>query len=298
MKLLIVQLRQLGDVLLSSVLCQRAKEAGAEVSFLTTPAGKAVVEKNPFVKQLLTVDGGVSGEIKALLRVRKEKFDAVIDAQRTGRSMRLTFLSGARERVAFRKSRGNWPYNRLVEWENRGYTAWERLKLLEGVGIETPNFRDYLPKFYNWGENPFSGKRYSVVVPTARKEHKMWPLDRFARLIEFLKGFGEVVVLFGPGEEKQVERLKSLCKAPFLSPKEALPISVSASIIREARLFVGNNSFASHLAVAAGTPTLTFEKKPSGWFPPLEWVRELYGKGEFPTVEEAKGAAEQLLKLT
>ncbi len=296
MKVILIQLRQLGDVLLTSPLAKAIKEnlKECEVHFLTSQIGAEILKGNPYIDRIVQLKEGVKEEVKTLLQIRRENYDAVIDVQRTGRSQRLTFLSGAPLKVGFKKGR-NYFYSRLVEWENRGYTTWERLKLLEPLGLKIENYQRYLPEFFNYREVKELSlpERYFVVVPTARKKEKMWPAEKFARLITEIYRSLKVpaVLLYGPGEVETVRKVTEETEAKVIYPQKPLPIGESATVIKNGLFFVGLNSFASHLSVASGTKTVVIDKRHSGWFPPVETVREIHGNGEFPEVEEVLKAA-------
>ncbi len=295
MKVLIIQIRQLGDVLLSSPLAKAVKdELRAEVHFLTSLPGREILKGNPFIDKVITVERGVVGEIKALAAVRKEKYSWVVDVQRTARSKRITLLSGAPKRVAFKRERENFYYNVLVKWNNLGYTVWERLELLKPLGVKVSKKEDYLPSFYNYQEVKVPFREFICVVPTARKREKMWDLKEFARLIKELPL--PVYVLYAPGEERFIRELKEECNVPFYYPKEPFKIGESAYVIKESSLFIGLNSFASHLAVASRKKTIVVDRKSSGWFPNVPWVREVYGENAFPRSEEVLKEAVNLLE--
>ncbi len=304
MKVLLIQLRQLGDVLLSSPLARVVKEEipNAEVHFLASVVGKDILKGNPFIDKILTIENGLIGELKTILKVRREKYDAVIDVQRTGRSKRITFFSGAFLKVAFRKRKGDWYYNRLVDWKDYGYTAWERMELLKGLGIEDP-VRKYLPKIYNVANkcsflDSLKLDKFVVIVPTARKSEKMWSLESYAKLIDFLERRLNlpVVVLYGPGEIGVVKKLLCLCSGVFYYPSAPLSISELAYVVGSSAFFVGNNSFASHVSVAMGRPTVVVDKRKSGWFPPVDFVYEVYGDNDFPSFEDVAMVCEEVLK--
>ena len=57
MKVLVIQIRQLGDILLSSPLGRVIKESikGAEVHFLTSEIGKDILTGNPFIDKILVI---------------------------------------------------------------------------------------------------------------------------------------------------------------------------------------------------------------------------------------------------
>ncbi len=303
MKVLIIQLRQLGDILLTSPLARAIKERsrGTEVHFLTSPIGKGILQNNPFIDKILPIGSGILEELRILRRVRKENYTAVIDVQRTGRSKRITFLSNARKRIAFKKKGENFYYNTLIDWKNKGYTVWERLELLKGINITIDNEEEYLPEVFcdELSEGVLKlipDTNFAVVVPTARKEEKMWNIENFAKLIEALENELELktVVCYAPGERRFIDKLLTLYRGPIV-PKSPLKIPELAALIRRASLFVGNNSFASHLSVAVGTKTIVIDKKHSGWFPPINSIREVYSGNGFPTLRKVLKAAEELI---
>ncbi len=300
MKALIIQLRQLGDVLLSSPLAKALKEnlKKCEVHFLTSPVGSEILKGNPYIDRIIPLKEGGLGEFRTLSIIRKEKYNAVIDVQRTGRSQRLTFFSGAPLRIAFRKPYKNWPYNRTVEWENRGYTVWERLKLLEALNIKLNNPQNYLPEFFNFLETalPFSNP-YITLIPTSRREDRIWDYRNLSQVVEFIyhKYRLPAAILYGPGEESKILSLKSLIKTPVFIPKKVLRIGESAFIIKKSKLFIGFESFGSHLSIACRTKTVVITKKHTGWFPRKDWIREVHSKDSFPEVEKVEEAIEELI---
>jgi len=298
-RVLVIQIRQLGDVLLSAPLCRALKEnlPDVEVHFLTSRIGEEIVAGNPYIDEVITIENGIFEEFRTIFKVIRNRYDAVLDVQRTGRSRRITFFSLSPLRVAFRKGSSGFVYNRFVDWEDRGYTVWERLKLLEGLGINITDYKSYLPEFFNF--KPVESLKiegdYAVVVPTARKREKFWDSEKFKEVIAFLHRDLklQVIVLYGKGEEREVGKYRNL--GGVTVPERALSIGESASVIRGARLFLGLNSFASHLSVSVGTRTVVIDRKHSGWFPELPLVREVYGNGVFPEVEDVKRAILSLI---
>ena len=292
MKVILIQIRQLGDILLSSPLAKALKEnlKECEIHFLTSPIGSEILKGNLNIDKLIPINEGILQELKTISYLRSERYDAVIDVQRTGRSQRITFFSGAPLRVAFKKGSRNFFYNRLVNWENRDYTTWERIKLLEGIGVKVENYKNYIPEFFNYQEVKSLNlpKSYFVVVPTARKREKMWPTEKFSDLISKLYRELKIpaVLLYGPGEKEVAQRVAENTKGEVLIPENPLPIGESATVIKGALFSIGLNSFASHLSVASGTKTVVIDRKHSGWFPPLETVKEVYRENRFPEVED------------
>ena len=99
--ILVIQLRRLGDILLTTPVLARLRKRfpKARIDFLCEPAGRAVLENNPNIDRLRLYDRfRPAGEIRD---VRREGYDAVLDFMNNPRSALLTGLSGARWRVGF-----------------------------------------------------------------------------------------------------------------------------------------------------------------------------------------------------
>jgi len=277
MKVLLIQLRQLGDVLLSTPLARIIKErmAGSVVHFLTSDAAEDIVKDNPYIDKVLTLKSNFLNEIEMLFGIRAEHYDAVVDIQRTGRSKRLTLSSNAGLKIAFYKKGDNFYYNRLIKWENRGYTSWDRMKLLKGLGLENP-IEKYLPEMYlnetadrNAKEylKKHGIKKFFIVAPTARKKEKMWNPEQFGKLTNLISqtnGYAPVVV-YGPSEKDMALECFSVLKTGHII-ENPFSIKEFASLVHLSEFIIGNDSFTSHLGVSLRKKSLVILGPNSGWF--------------------------------
>jgi len=282
-KVLIIQLRQLGDVLLSSPMARALKEGlGAEVHFLTSPTGGEILKGNPFIDKVVILKKGPLEEIKTLLKVRRERYDALIDAQRTGRSKRIALFSGAPLKIAFKRGNEDFYYNATVEWVDRGYTVWERMELLKPLGIENPP--KLLPEFYLTDKEVERGREivknlglkeggFFVVVPTARYREKSWGFKKFGQLSRLVfENFGLTPLFaYAPGEEEMAKEAFEACGKGIIL-KNPLPIREFASVVNLSAFLIGNDSFAPHLALSLKKKTFVILGAFEGWFPEIEWV--------------------------
>ncbi|AEA33451.1 glycosyltransferase family 9 protein [Hippea maritima] len=277
MKILVIQIRQLGDVLLSSPLAEAIKvfDSSYEVHFLTSKVAYPILSENPFIDDIVVLEDGLIGEFKVAKVIRANHYDAVLDIQRTGRSKRLTFLSSAKIRAAFDRKGNNFYYNTLIKKKTRGYTPFERLDLLKAVGIENP--KRAMPKlfFSDTVERSvleyLKGKdidNYFVVAPAARKKTKMWDAEKFGMLASKLsKHFGlKAIVVYGSEAEREIGiKCSSFIKDAHLIEKP-FDIKSFAALIKNASFMIGNDSFASHVGVSQNTKTVVVCGPTSGWF--------------------------------
>jgi heptosyltransferase-3 len=298
MKILVIQLRQLGDILLTTPVLRELKRAipGCNITFLSHSMGRLILDDCPFIDDYFNYgsDWSLRQETSLAKTLRERHYDIAFDFMGNPRSALYTLGSLARERVAFRSARF-WCYNKTVPRNGpRQYIVRDKFRLLEASGITTdwnaadrlvlPWFeKDTAPVMKFIGQHPWAtGTPLRVVLsPTHRREPRRWPLERFASLADFLaRNWGAFVTwIWGPGEEADIDAAMSLCqektyKAPPTSFREM------AALIANMDLFIGNSNGPSHVAVAAGTSSLQLHGPTSAinWCPMNEKHHAIQGK--------------------
>ncbi|WP_035587012.1 glycosyltransferase family 9 protein [Hippea jasoniae] len=276
MKILVIQLRQLGDVLLSSSIPRAIKTVypQVKVDFLTSKAAKDILTLNPYIDNLITLKNGFLEEAKAWITIRKQKYDAILDLQRTARSQRITLFSNAKIRAAFFKKGTNLFYNTLIQQTFKDYTTFERLEILKAVGIENPP--KFMPELYfNQKDKAFilnylqskNIKNYFVVSPTARKTHKMWSAEEFGKLSKKIAETFKLtpIIIYGSDKEKPIASICRKFSGGILIEKP-FTIKQTAALIKDAFCVVGNDSFVCHIGVSQKTKTAVIGGPTGGWF--------------------------------
>jgi heptosyltransferase I len=227
-------------------------------------------------------------------------FDLVVDAQGLFKSSLVTFaVSSAARKVGFGWRTATERINCLVTDEHvdvhrasRPHVADQMLALAEYVTGKTgfdrvPDVKHVVerkdPVVDAWLDQ-MGGQRFAVLQPFSSKGNKEWGADDLLAFAERLGGDGiQPVLRWGPGEESRAERLLTLSKksSSSLSPStssSSLPLvlappttaSSSARLASRAALFVGADTGPTHLAAAAGTPTLVlFGPTPVERFGPI-----------------------------
>ncbi len=199
-------------------------------------------------------------------RLRAERFDWGLSGRWDPRDHILLFLVGAKRRLGFPRLRSQvfltGPLAR-PEPEAHRYEYWQtlaralELELPERHQLEFPAPREH---------------GYVLVHSGARLPVRVWPLPRYRRLVERIRGAGYDVCVVCDSDQRSW----------WLSVGEdevATPQSVGElfKLIDKARLFIGNDSGPGHLAAFCGVPTLTiFGPQLPEWFAPLhpaaEWI--------------------------
>lgn len=291
MKILLIQLRQLGDVLLTSTLPKVIKEHFPHytVHFLTLSNANSLVSDNPYIDRIHLLERGLLSEILTVFKVRKQSYDVVIDIQRTSRSNRIAFFSNANQKIAAKKRFNNFYYNRLIETRQSDYALDEKISFLSAIGIEPQ--KKYLPEIYinrksienalmfmeRW---KIKEKNYFVVAPTARRVQKTWSAINFGIVTKKLSRISGLVplVVHAPDEsDKLYEFFEGLKGVDFVNAC-GVGFQEIAFLIQKSRFFIGNDSFLSHLSVTQKKLSFVLMSSYLKWFPDVDFVHKIYAE--------------------
>ncbi len=272
-KTLIIRLSSIGDVILASPLIRvlRKNFPTAQIDFLVKSAYAALVRYNPYLTNIIELDpaGGLR-HLRALRgRIRRERYDLVLDIQGNFRSVYLRravapHLLTVRKRRLARFVLINFKWN---VYRSAPPVSIRYLEALlpygikddsEGVEIFVPQeisdrVQGHLSKAGQHSAGPTIG-----ICPGARHENKAWPPDRFAELaLSLMKEEQATVLLFGGKEEwarcKVVEeRIQKECVAgaTILNLAGGFSILETAAAMDQCDVVVANDSGLLHLAAA------------------------------------------------
>jgi heptosyltransferase-2 len=167
-RILVIRLSSLGDVVLTGAVYRNLKAhwPGAKITVLTKPAFAPFLEGHPAVDEVLVF----RGLFQAVREIRLRAFTHVLDLHATWRSFWLSSLSGAPERLRYRKDA---LARRLYVWARRPSPSLERhtldryLECLRPWGVP---IRHRGPELSEWGRRsaaPRPSFRSVVVIQTA-----------------------------------------------------------------------------------------------------------------------------------
>jgi ADP-heptose:LPS heptosyltransferase len=280
---LVVQTRRLGDVLMLTPLLRALSRAwpAARVEVLVEPGSAPALAGNPHVSALVEASGPVAA---LAARLRRARYDVVIDAMGKSTSALLALAAGAPTRVGFAHSRFRWCYtHRATPDASQQYSALEKLALARALGIDDHESTLQLPGGEQdrrlaarwWGGLGLAGDEAPLAfAPVSRRVEKRWPPDRFAWLAGELAGrTGRRLLVFqGAGEAAQAQAVVDLAphREAILVPGEVLPFPALPAAMARCAAYVGNDNGIRHVAVGLGLPTLAIfgPPAPANWTPP------------------------------
>ena len=305
MKILLLQLKRIGDLILTTpaIVALRERFPDAEVTMVVSSECADLLPAIGGVDRILMARRNLR-DLAAFLAVAGKRFHYCIDFTRNDRSAVLAFLSGARKRiVSYRvrdqsKSRARL-YTDFVDVRMRDlHTIDYNLSLLEPLGIRdvSCSLQLQLPqstreKADALRENWNISKPCVVLHPGSARREKLWEPGRWAQVIE---RFGrnddfDLVLTSGASKHEQahITAIKSRAHQPIVDLSGKTDLLTLAALIQQARLLVTVDSAPVHLAAATHTPQVILfgPTNPFHWRPRESPALILHGKSPEPVTE-------------
>ncbi len=280
-RILLIQLRHLGDVLLCTPTVRALRSAfpAASVDFLSARLGAEALAANPHLDRVLLWEPGVQPQRRLVPTLRERRYDLAIDFQSNPRTAWLTRLSGARRRVGVRR-RGprHLLYTDAVPAPDpAAYMARQRLALLEPLGIsvgDSPELALELAVGNDerafadevWRREGLTGDAPVVAVSAvSRDPHKQWGAGRWAEVADGIAERGARILLTGgPGEGEQVDAVAERMRHAAVRVDGQTTVRQLGALYERCEVWTGNDGGAKHLAAAVGTPTVSVNRWGTG----------------------------------
>ena len=318
MKILLIQLRRLGDLILTTPAISALREhlPAAQIALAVSGESAPLLPAIQGLRQTFLTKRGVR-DLSAWMEIRRAGFDCVVDFTRNDRSAWLTFLSGAPQRIVSgrlkikSKIRPRF-YNEFVDCAMKQmHTADYYLALLQPLGISA-TANDPLLELPAAAQQRASSviadqiRHQSFVIfhPGSARVEKFWEPERWAAIIEFAANeLGLFPVLSGGSTEFERAHLTAIREklhTTVLDLSGQLDLLSLAALIEYARLLVTVDSAPMHLASAAGTPQVILfgPTNPFHWRPRKSPAAILFGESPEPLhhfqAREAKRPMKQI----
>ncbi|PLX66162.1 MAG: hypothetical protein C0603_12160 [Denitrovibrio sp.] len=291
-KWLIIQFKQIGDVVLTTHLPREIKTLfpNAEIDFLTFEINQQLLSNNPNINNVYTVssNGGITETISSVWNIRRNKYDVIIDTQNTPRSLYHVIFSRAKYKVGYDKSSRQSFYNNIVS-SSAVYAGQIKLNMLKPFD---PNFDlsnyDCRPEvFYKESDTQSMRdkvksvglditKPFITISPTHKRDTRRWKFEYFMDTACWLtKTYSfQILLTYGPGEKEYIDNnLNKYKENVDLSDNIIVAPEFSmvefAAVLSAASMHIGNDSAPHHLAVSQKTPTfIIIGSTSTGWIHP------------------------------
>jgi len=275
----------LGDVILRTPVIRALKELypHAKIVALVDPIGKAVLEHNPDVDEVIVFDRKKEKnklkqnlkKIASILRVRKERFDLLVNLYNAGLSRPMVFFSGARYKLGFCQQKSKYLYNVVNECSDDRLKEEQSLynymiSIVEALSDkefslqpvfevredEEKAMQEYIDSFGYERD-----KLYTLNLASS-KEDKILEFEKYFFIVEYLyKEYGFIpTIVSNPSQEYLQERfVNEYMKKSDIPYIKLKPLSLGevAAVIKLTRFIVTPDTGLMHLAMALDSYILT-----------------------------------------
>lgn len=280
MKVLVIQQKMIGDVLASTVICEAIKTQHPdwEVHYMIQPNTLAVVEHNPFIDKVIFFEKKKKDGLLQLIQfgkqLKKERYDAVIDAYGKWESILPAYFSGAKIRIGNRK----W-YTKLLFTQTvipqkniEGSAIAHRLQLAETL-LKKPT-SILFPKIYltdaeitsaqkSIQERLDTAKPIFMISVLGSGTNKSLPATQMAETLDHIASESNAQLLFNfmPNQETEAKAIYDAC-LPETQSKIVLDFYTKGlrtflAVLSECDAMIGNEGGAVNMAKALNIPTFT-----------------------------------------
>lgn len=278
-KILLIQNKRIGDVLLSSVIANNIKKVfpQSEITFIAYDYTTGVLENNPNIDRIFAIKEKelkkIPNLLKTILKIRGERFDIIFDPYAKFQSRMICLGSGAKYRIGFKRAHKKLKlpfYTHPINFKKKATLACgrgieDRINLIQSV-FPLKN-ADYEPKIYFTEGEKNTPKLSEINRPVlmlgvlGSTPQKSMPYKYIAHVIDYITENYNVTILFNyaPHQKEEALKIYEMC-----SSKSQINLEIYAKSIRDfavlmsqCKLLVSNEGGSVHIAKAVDKPTFT-----------------------------------------
>lgn len=261
-RVLVITLRRLGDVLLTTPLIRTLKAglAGSSVEALVFRGTEGMLAGNPDLDAVHVMSQRPSpAEFLGTLWRLRRRYDLAVSSQSGDRPVVLAFAAG-RRRAAFVPRAGSWKCHLLdigLVSESESHRVPELLRIADALGL--PLRPDLVCPAGSPLRTPIPAGPYAVVHVNPMFRIRQWTDAGWRELARGLAERGLAVIATGgpdPAERAYLDRVWESSATPVVRLDGRLDWPELVTLLRGAAVYVGPDTSMSHLAAAAGAPTV------------------------------------------
>jgi len=290
-RILIVRTDRIGDVVLSTPVIKVLREhfPSSFIAMMVAPYTREIVEGNPYLDQVIVFDKdraqrGFWSMLAFSRYLARLSFDVAIVLHPTLRVHLLMFLAGIGERIGYDRKGAYFLTQALPHKKQEGtkHEAEYNFDLLKALEIGDVSQELYMPLKQESDEfvadflmrlGVGQKDRLVAVNPAASCPSKLWPVQKFAGLIDRIqKELGIKVIVVADAAHRAVsEQIFNLVRTRPLDGSGQFSLSQLASLFRCCDLLISNDSGPVHIAVAVGTPVVSIFGRNQAGLSPRRW---------------------------
>jgi heptosyltransferase-3 len=260
-RVLVVALRRLGDVLLTTPLIRSLKRAYPDctIEALVFAGTEGILSGNPDLAGVMTVPERPSlrDSLSLLLRLAR-RYDLAVSTQSGDRPTFLAWLAGRQRAGLLEADRSSASIKRLAlqfcyRTDRREHRVRDLLRVADLLGI--PSCPQIVCPQGAVRAGLLPAQPYAVLHAAPKFAYKRWTGAGWRALAAALRARGLAVVAIGADTDRPY--LDAIWRdADVVRYDSALAWPEVSALIRAARVYVGPDTAVTHLAAATGTQTV------------------------------------------
>ena len=288
MKVLLIRLRLIGDVVFTTPIPRAVKRVfpDAHLAYLVEEAAAPVVAHNPHIDEVIVIRRArgwerLRDDVALARRLRRARYDVVVDLHGGPRSSWLAWASGARQRIGYDVQGRGWMYTtrvaraRELRARHSVVNQWDLLEAIEGWPKISPQPAE---DAVDMPEDPAAVRSierrlaaagidaaHELIVAhvSAGNPFRRWPEPAFTELLTRLAQGSErrrIIVSSGPSDREASQRITTAARerlggaAGRIVDFGEFDLGELRALIGRSRLFVGGDTGPLHIAATTRTP--------------------------------------------
>jgi len=261
-RLLVIALRRLGDVLLTTPLIRSLRRAwpGARIDILVFASTVGILEGNPDIDDVVPMSAGPSfGETLRLMARLWKRYDLAVSTQTGDRPTIFALVAGRTHAGLITEDKSKpgsflkrHALHRSTPVVENIHRVEQMLQIADVLGAE--RVAEVVCPAPAASQTVAAGEHYAVIHAAPMFRYKRWTRDGWRALAVALARRGlSVVAICGP-DERERKYLDDVWHGVTTVHQAAWPETVS--LLSRARVYIGPDTAVSHLAAATGCPTV------------------------------------------
>jgi predicted lipopolysaccharide heptosyltransferase III len=288
-KILLIRLRLIGDVVFTTpaITALRRHYPAASITYLVERAAEPVVRHNPHLTEVVVAERPrglrrLIYDLDLARRLRRERFDLVIDFHGGPRSAWLTRATGAAKRIGYNLPGRAWAYTIRRPWtralvppRHSVENQWDLLTPLFGVAspdpdrtpVEMPEDALAASSVRQRLSAAGVGEQAAIVVihVSAGNPFRRWPAEHFAHVAASLARADvsrRIIITSGPSESGAADAIAVRGQelageaGPRILRCGEFDLSELRALVGRAALFIGGDSGPMHIAATTTVPVV------------------------------------------
>jgi heptosyltransferase I len=272
-RIVIVMMSAIGDVVhvLPVLHALKRHAPNCHITWVLKPVPAMLVRGHPLIDEIVEFDPdhGWRAYIEVAGKLRKQKFDLLLDFQVALKAGIVTALLRAKTKLGFDRARAkdaNWIFtNTRIPPHPPQHVADQYFEFLRYIGVDPepvawnlgpwPNEKEWQKEFLDRFDRPIA----SINVATTNPDRD-WIPDRWAEVVDVLwSDYGVESVLVGGRSDRELATASAIDTAAQHKPHSALGSGVRklVSILDASSLVIALDSAPLHISNALGRPVIS-----------------------------------------